>query len=153
MKDVDKRITDIVNKKINEPHSFENAIIHALDNVDNDKFNIRKMAVAICTTLIITTGIVHANEIRDYIITEFYYNHDQGIDEAINNGYIDLIDENQIAFGIKSDEISIEAYETDIIIKDMLILVCLFYLGMLLYYIHQLEIYIDILRIISFIII
>lgn len=120
MKDVDKRITDIVNKKINEPHSFENAIIHALDNVDNDKFNIRKMAVAICTTLIITTGIVHANEIRDYVISKFYYNHDQGIDEAINNGYIDLIDENQIAFGIKSDEMSIEAYETDIIIKDML---------------------------------
>lgn len=122
MKDLDDFITNIVTKEINEPEKYEQAIRTAFDKKAYRKSNFSKIAVTVCSLLIVVTGITYATDIKEFVIKNFY-NANEGIDKAIENGYID---ERQAEYAT-SEEIeatinntSIDAYNTEIGIKNML---------------------------------
>lgn len=123
MKNLDDFITNIVTKEINEPQEYETAIRNAFNKTSFKKQGFKKIAVTICSLLVITTGIVYATEIKELIIKQFY-NYDEGIDTAIENNYIDIPEENYVNSSINVETIinnmSIDAYDTEIGIKNML---------------------------------
>lgn len=122
MKDLDNFITNIVTKKINEPQEYENAIRTAFDNSSSKIQKLRRVPITICSLILLTTSIVYATEIKDFVI-KYFYNHDTGIDTAIENGYIDVIEENdKISNNVELsiNNMSSEAYNTEIGIKNML---------------------------------
>lgn len=88
MKDLDNFITNIVTKKINEPQEYEMAIRDAFNKKTSKKQRGIRFATAICSVIIISTGVVYATEIKDFIIKNFY-NYNSGVDTAIENGFID----------------------------------------------------------------
>lgn len=122
MKDLDDFITNIVTKEINEPEKYEQAIRTAFDKKAYRKSNFSKIAVMVCSLLIVVTGITYATDIKEFVIKNFY-TVDKGMDTAIENGYID---EQQTEYAT-SEEIeatinntSIDAYNTEIGIKNVL---------------------------------
>lgn len=122
MRDLDDFITNIVTKEINEPEGYEKAIRNAFDKNTHKKSSFRKIAVTVCSLIIVITGVVNATDIKEFVIEHFYTAND-GIDIAIENGYID---EPKIEPAF-SDEIeaninnvSFDAYNTEIGIKNML---------------------------------
>lgn len=88
MKDLDNFITNIVTKKINEPQEYEMAIRDAFNKKTSKKQRGMRFATAICSVIIISTGVVYATEIKNFIIKNFY-NYNSGVDTAIENGFID----------------------------------------------------------------
>lgn len=122
MKSLDEFITNIVTKEINEPQKYETTIRTAFNKSTHKKLNFKKITVTVCSILIITTGIVYAKDIKEFIIKEFY-NFDEGVDTAIENGYIDNLEVNHMSsIPIEStvENMSIEAYETSFGVKNML---------------------------------
>lgn len=122
MRELDDFITNIVTKEINKPEEYEKAIRTAFDKKVYKKSNFSKIAVTVCSLLIVVTGIAYATDIKEFVIKNFY-NANEGIDKAIENGYID---ERQSEYAT-SEEIeatinntSIDAYNTEIGIKNML---------------------------------
>lgn len=122
MKSLDEFITGIVTKEINEPQEYEKAIRNAFNKSTYKKLNFKKITATVCSILVITTGIVYAKDIKEFIIKEFY-NFDEGVDTAIENGYIDNLEGNYMSsIPIEStvENMSIEAYETSFGVKNML---------------------------------
>lgn len=122
MKDLDDFITNIVTKEINEPEKYEQAIRTAFDKKSYKKSNFSKIAVTVCSLLMVVTGIAYATDIKEFVIKNFY-NANEGIDKAIENGYIDerkseYATSEEIEATINST--SIDAYNTEIGIKNML---------------------------------
>ena len=118
MKDLDNFITNIVTKKINEPQEYEMAIRDAFNKKTPKKQRSMRFATAICSVIIISTGVVYATEIRDFIIKNFY-NYNSGVDTAIENGFIDEPEMNNS----NSDNIDIlngDISNTEIKVKNML---------------------------------
>ena len=118
MKNLDNFITNIVTKKINEPQEYEMAIKEAFNKKIYKKQRGMKFATAICSIIIISTGVVYATDIKDFIIKNFY-NYNQGIDTAIENGFIDEPEMNNS----NSDNIDIlngDISNTEIKVKNMI---------------------------------
>lgn len=122
MKDLDDFITDIVTKEINKPEEYKQAIRSAFDKKTYKQSKFSKIVVTVCSLLIVITGIAYATDIKEFVIKNFYTN-DKGMDTAIQNGYIDETEKEYVT----SEEIeaiinntSIEAYDTEIGIKNML---------------------------------
>lgn len=123
MRDLDDFITNIVTKEINEPEGYEQAIRTAFDKNIHKKSSFRKIAVTVCSLIIVITGVVNATDIKEFVI-EHFYTADDGMDIAIENGYLD---EQEIKPVSSSEEIeatinnvSFDAYNTEIGIKNML---------------------------------
>ncbi len=122
MNDLDDFITNIVTKEINEPKEYEKAIRSAFNKKTYKKSKFSKIAVTVCSLLIVITGITYATDIKEFFVKNFY-TFDKGMDTAIENGYFDECETEYIT----SEEIeasisntSIEAYNTEIGIKNML---------------------------------
>ncbi len=122
MKDLDDFITDIVTKEINKSEEYEKAIRTAFDKKESRKLNFSKIVFTVCSLLIVVTGIAYATDIKEFVIKNFY-TVDRGMDTAIENGYID---ERQTEYATSEEieatinNISIDAYNTEIGIKNML---------------------------------
>lgn len=118
MKDLDNFITNIVTKKINEPQEYEMAIRDAFNKKTPKKQRGMRFATAICSVIIISTGVVYATEIKDFIIKNFY-NYNSGVDTAIENGFIDEPEMNYSDSDNK-EVLNEDMSNTEIKVKNML---------------------------------
>ena len=122
MKDLDKFITDVVTKKINEPEEYEMAIRTAFDKHSYKKIHFNKIAVTICSLLILISGFAYATDIKEFI-SKYLYNFNKGVDTAIENGYFDETKTDYIN-SEKTETIingiSMDSYNTGIAVNNML---------------------------------
>lgn len=96
MDNLDKKIQSIVKQKIMESSNYTYTIENTLHNLKDAKtmdiiknISIVKYITAIFTMIIVTTGIVFAKDISHYV--KNFFNNNNGIDNAINNGYIENV--------------------------------------------------------------
>ncbi len=114
---LDKQLFELYkNKKV--PPSTHNAIKQAFNK--ESKKDIRKyiyrFAIYFISILIITTGVVFAKDIYNFI-SSFFTNSTDGIDEAINHGYVQNIDMDFVYdkdIGIKVDYLVMDEKNLDI---------------------------------------
>lgn len=122
MKDLDKFITDVVTKKINEPEEYEMAIRTAFNKHSYKKIHFNKIAVTICSLLILISGFAYATDIKEFI-SKYLYNFNKGVDTAIENGYFDETKTDYIN-SEKTETIingiSMDSYNTGIAVNNML---------------------------------
>ncbi len=87
----DKRIYSVLNAQIYEHDSYTETIFNALYR-DNSKkaFNISRFIIAIIAGLTLISGIAYAKQIEKLILR--FFNNSEGIDRAIESGYIEEID-------------------------------------------------------------
>lgn len=94
MNDLDEKIKSILHQRLDIPEEYDNMIINTLNNlpekdslptIRRNKFKLSFAAV--CCTIFLTTSIVFANDIGEFVKNIFNYNN--GIDKAVQNGYID----------------------------------------------------------------
>ena len=92
MKNIENEIKLIFTEDLELPSSYKYMIRNAIYSKQNQKkfqkFYSLKMAITVCTCIIITTSIVFAKDIIDCI--QNFFGHNVGMDTAIENGYIDL---------------------------------------------------------------
>lgn len=122
MKDLDDFITNIVTKEITEPEKYEQAIRTAFDKKTYKKSNFAKIAVTVCSLLIVITGITYATDVKEMVI-KYFFGCNEGIDVAIENGYIDEQEKEYVTseeIEATINNISIDAYNTEIGLKNML---------------------------------
>ncbi len=88
MENIDKYIKNIVNKGINEDDSYEIAIKSTFKTKRNKMHDnkLSKIITATCSLVILTTGIVYAKDIINYVTGLF--NENKGAEKAIESGYI-----------------------------------------------------------------
>lgn len=96
MDNLDKKIQSIVKQKIMESSNYTYTIENTLHNLKDAKtmdiiknISIVKYITAIFTMIIVTTGIVFAKDISHYV--KNFFNNNNGIDNVINNGYIENV--------------------------------------------------------------
>lgn len=122
MKNLDDFITNIVKKEINEPEKYETSIRNAFNAKSYKKLKLKRMISAVCSLLVITTGIVYASDIKE-LVSKYFYNFNEGVDIAIENGYFDE-PENEYANsndvnGFENGDL-VDASNTEIKVKDMI---------------------------------
>lgn len=122
MKNLDDFITNIVKKEINEPEKYETSIRNAFNAKSYKKLKLKRMISAVCSLLVITTGIVYASDIKEFV-NKYFYNFNEGVDIAIENGYFD---EPKMDYASSEETeaiingISMESYNTGVAVKNML---------------------------------
>ena len=94
MKKLDREIKSILNQKLEIPEKYNDMIYYTLRNLPDKenlpviKRNKLKLSFAtICCILLLTTSVVFASEITEFVKNIFNYS--RGIDKAIENGYIE----------------------------------------------------------------
>lgn len=93
----DEKILEAVKAKI----AISNCIEEEKGSMNNMKKSIVKIAAVVCLTIISVTGVVFAKDIENFIRNLFGANTSDGVDIAINNGYVsDVKTEAQSAEGI-----------------------------------------------------
>ena len=84
------KIKEILSQDLNLSYKYKNMVRNTLKErkkVKNSGFkSVFKIISVACTCLIITTSIVFAKDIRNFIRN--FFNTNKGIDTAIENGYI-----------------------------------------------------------------
>ncbi len=88
MKSLDDFIKNIVTKEINEPQEYATSIKNAFNTKTYTKSNFKKIAITVCSFLILISGIVYATDIKEFV-SKYFYNFNEGVDTAIENGYFD----------------------------------------------------------------
>lgn len=92
-----EKILENVKAKI----AISNCIEEEKGSMNNMKKSIVKIAAVVCLTIISVTGVVFAKDIGNFIRNLFGANTSDGVDIAINNGYVaDVKTETQSAEGI-----------------------------------------------------
>lgn len=92
MNDIDNIIKKIVSEKIEKPIQYRKSIENALYRENSEekhwfyRNNFSKAACATCACLVIGSGVILAKDIPNLI--KKYFNTSEGINTAINNGYI-----------------------------------------------------------------
>lgn len=96
MDNLDKKIQSILKRKIVESSNYTYTIENTLHNLERPKtidiiknISIVKYITAMTVMIIVTTGIVFAKDISYYV--KNFFNNNNGIDNAINNGYIENV--------------------------------------------------------------
>ncbi len=86
MDDMDKMISRVMSEKIDEPKEYRQTIEEALYKNEKTlkRIHFYKVAVAVCFSFIILSGIVYAG----YTIINNVFNDRKGVETAINNNYI-----------------------------------------------------------------
>lgn len=91
MKNIENKIKTVLSDELELPLSYKQMIRTTLYTEKNKKvfqrFNFVKMALATSACLVLTTSIVFAKDISDFI--KNFFSHNFGMDTAIENGYID----------------------------------------------------------------
>lgn len=90
--DFDKEIKKAICKKIDKPQGYSNMIKNALDNEEKNSYfkqiNILKKVACFLLIIVFATSIIFAKDISAYINYLLKSNSDNGVQEAIDNGYI-----------------------------------------------------------------
>lgn len=90
--DFDKEIKKAICKKIDKPQGYSNMIKNALDNEEKNSYfkqiNILKKFACFLLIIVFATSIIFAKDISAYINYLLKSNSDNGVQEAIDNGYI-----------------------------------------------------------------
>lgn len=117
MDQLDKQLFEHYKNK-NIPSSTQNVIKTAFNNKNKSSMEkyIYKFAIYFISILVLTTGVVFAKDIVNFI-SSLFTNSTAGIDEAINNGYVqnvnmDFVYDNDI--GIKVDYLVVDERKLDI---------------------------------------
>lgn len=76
------------------------------------KFISKKIAMAACACLILTTGVVFSKEIED--IVKYWFGLNESVNKAAENGYVEEIDSNSV-----ESEVVLENQEEGIVINDI----------------------------------
>lgn len=91
MKNIENKIKTVLSDELELPLSYKQMIRTTLYTEKNkevfQRFNFAKMALATSACLVLTTSIVFAKDISDFI--KNFFSHNFGMDTAIENGYID----------------------------------------------------------------
>jgi len=82
-----EKILEVVKTKI----AISNCIEEEKENMKDMKKSITKIAAVICLTIISITGVVFAKDIGNFIKNVFGANTSDGVDIAINNGYVSKV--------------------------------------------------------------
>ncbi|MBR3613792.1 MAG: hypothetical protein IKL55_01255 [Clostridia bacterium] len=110
MDNIDKEIQKILSKELTPHSSFNRRIIstiHFLENRKSSKCKAFKLSFAtICCSLIMVSGLVFADDIINFVKNKFDYRLGEGINTAIENGYIEEPDDDFL-----NTEAIIEEYE------------------------------------------
>ena len=113
MDNIDMKIKEILSQDLNLSYKYKNMVRNTLKErkkVKNSGFKyVFKIISVACTCLIITTSIVFAKDIRNFIRN--FFNTNKGIDTAIENGYIFEPD-------IKIDSANIEVKMENLLMDD-----------------------------------
>lgn len=88
MKSLDAFIKNIVTKEINEPQEYATSIKNAFNTKTCTTSNFKKITITVCSFLILISGIVYATDIKEFV-SKYFYNFNEGVDTAIENGYFD----------------------------------------------------------------
>ena len=67
MKSLDDFIKNIVTKEINEPQEYATSIKNAFNTKTYTKSNFKKIAITVCSFLILISGIVYATDIKEFV--------------------------------------------------------------------------------------
>lgn len=116
-KGLDKEIKEAICKNIDKPQYYSNIIRNALDNEPKKSYvkqiSIFKKVACLLLIIVFATSIIYAKDISSYINYILKNNSDNGVQEAINNGYIQdvnmkYIDSNGVK--VKVTEILMDDY-------------------------------------------
>lgn len=91
-KDFDKEIKKAICKKIDKPQGYSNMIKNALNNEEKNSYfkqmSILKKVACFLLIIVFATSIIFAKDIYAYINYLLKSNSDKGVQDAIDNGYI-----------------------------------------------------------------
>ncbi len=121
MNNVDEYIKILLSKEISEPNSYNEMIKNTINDISINSYEKRikktffiKILVYACACMILTTGIVFAEDISNFVIN--FFNNSKGVDTAIHNGYIGNINMEYIqskSSEIKIDNLLMDDYNLD----------------------------------------
>lgn len=116
-KDFDKEIKKAVCKKIDKPQEYSNVIKNALNNESKNSYikqmNILKKVACFLLVIVFATSIIFSKDISAYINYLLKSNSDNGVQEAIDNGYIQDVNMKYIASNgvkVKVTEVLMDDY-------------------------------------------
>lgn len=119
--DFDKEIKKAMCKKIDKPQGYSNMIKNALNNEQKNsnvkQMNILKKVACFLLVIVFATSIIFAKDIYAYINYLLKNNSDNGVKEAIDNGYIQDINMKYI------DSNGIKVKVTEVLMDDYNLLV------------------------------
>jgi len=115
MRDIEKILKNSTSNDFEIPLKVKHRIDYTLKNKNKLKWRIefmkKRVIGAICATFVLVTGVVFANDIKVAIQSLFSENASDGVDTAVNHGYVaDVKTEVQNADGIN---ISVESFIMD----------------------------------------
>lgn len=98
MDKIDNVIESVIQKKISEPYEYEQAILTAFNAKKEDRkhptYNLIKLVSTVCVCMVVIAGGVFAKNIVSTV--KNFFAHNEGMDRAIENGYIEKPNMNYI---------------------------------------------------------
>lgn len=122
MNNIEDKIKKALSEDIEIPNDYKYIIRNTLKERKNEKMKrnrVIKILATSCACLAITTSLVYAKDISNFV--QNFFNHNNGMDKAISNGYIDEPDMEYVGSKeVPTNNIDIDARNTEIKIKNML---------------------------------
>lgn len=124
MNDIEYKIKNVLLQDIEIPSDYKYIIRNTLkEKKEIHRSNqLVKILATGCICIIVTISIAYAKDISNFI--NIFFNHNRGIDLAINEGYIDNPNMNYVhsgkVEGYDNNKIIINAADTEIKVKNML---------------------------------
>ena len=122
MNNIEDKIKKALSEDIELPNDYKYIIRNTLKERKNEKMKrnrVIKILATSCACLAITTSLVYAKDISNFV--QNFFNHNNGMDKAISNGYIDEPDMEYVGSKeVPTNNIDIDARNTEIKIKNML---------------------------------
>ena len=89
MNNIEDKIKKALSEDIELPNDYKYIIRNTLKERRNEKMKrnrVIKILATSCACLVITTSLVYAKDISNFV--QNFFNHNNGMDKAISNGYI-----------------------------------------------------------------
>jgi len=122
LNNIEDKIKKALSEDIELPNDYKYIIRNTLKERKNEKMKrnrVIKILATSCACLAITTSLVYAKDISNFV--QNFFNHNNGMDKAISNGYIDEPDMEYVGSKeVPTNNIDIDARNTEIKIKNML---------------------------------
>ena len=123
MERIEKEIKRVLTEDIELPLKYKNIIRTTLkekskEPIINNKHRMVKILATGCACVIVTTSIVYGKDISNFI--QNFFNNSKGIDTAVENGYIEKLDEEYINSSntqVKIDNILMDDYNLNFTIN------------------------------------
>lgn len=122
MNNMEDKIKKALSENIELPTDYKYIIRNTLkerSDVKMKRNRVIKVLATSCACIVITTSLVYAKDISNFV--QNFFNHNKGMDTAIQNGYIDEPDMEYVGSKeVKTNNTVIEAIDTEIKVKNML---------------------------------